>query len=492
MSKIFSQSANINKEYTCSIVRIGAVTPVEGSDFLSKTEIRPNTPIVVRRDEVKEGDVMFYVDLECQLNDRFLAVNNMYEDAKLNDNYEEVQGTATQMSYDGAPLEAVQEYLKVNKGYFGSNGRVRMKRMRGQESLGFLFSQATMSKFCPEVADLDLNDMVGEEFDTVKDELFVQAYVPVKKVERAKGLREGKRNREIKRFDRMIPGQFSFHYDTELLEKNLNRIHPDDVVTLSVKLHGTSAIFGNVRVNRKLSTWEKIKKFFGANVQLTEWGNIYSSRSVIKNQYINEGVTDGFYGTDLWGVWNDLISKYIPQGWTIYGEIVGYVGQGSYIQKDFDYGCRNGESKLMIYRISQETEDGHRVEWNVTDVQEWTMKLIRDLKSAGEIKLAEMIHPIDIVYHGTLRDLYPEIAEDESWAANVVRALANEKKFYMEEEEPLCKNHVPREGLVLRKDNDPVREAFKIKTMKFRNKEAKAIDSGELDIEMQERYGNEE
>ena len=492
MSKIFSQSANINKEYTCSIVKIGEVTPVEGSDFLSKTEIRPNTPIVVRRDEVKEGDIMFYVDLESQLNDRFLAVNNMYSDAKLNDNYEEIQKVAAQMQTEGATPDQIQKYIESNKGYFGSNGRVRMKRMRGQESLGFLFSQATMTKFCPAVAELDLSTLVGEEFDTVDGKLFVQSYVPIKKAERTGGLHEGKRNRKIKRFDRMIPGQFSFHYDTDLLEKNLNRIHPEDVVTLSVKLHGTSAIFGNVRVKRQLSVWEKIKKFFGADVPLTEWGNIYSSRSVIKNQYINEGVTDGFYGTDLWGVWNGLIGKYIPRGWTIYGEIVGFVGPGSYVQKDFDYGCRNGESKLMIYRISQETEDGHKYEWNVTDVHDWTMELIHDLEAIGENKLAGMIHPIDIVYHGTLRDLYPEIAEDENWAANVVRALANEKKFYMEEEEPLCRNHVPREGLVLRKDNDPVKEAFKLKTMKFRNKEAKAIDSGEADIEMQERYGNEE
>ena len=36
----------------------------------------------------------------------------------------------------------------------------------------------------------------------------------------------------------MIPGQFSFHYDTAPLNKNMYRIEPDDKVTISVKLHG--------------------------------------------------------------------------------------------------------------------------------------------------------------------------------------------------------------------------------------------------------------
>ena len=84
---------------------------------------------------------------------------------------------------------------------------------------------------------------------------------------------------------------------------------PEDEVTISVKVHGTSAIFANILCNRKLSVWEKIKKFFGFKVQETEYGNVYSSRSVIKNQYINPNA-DSYYKVDVRGAVNEVISPF--------------------------------------------------------------------------------------------------------------------------------------------------------------------------------------
>ena len=59
----------------------------------------------------------------------------------------------------------------------------------------------------------------------------------------------------------------------------------------------------------------------------------------------------------------------------------------------------------------------------------------------------------------------------------------------MEQNEPLNIKKMPREGIVLRKDGDPVAEAFKLKTNAFLLLESKAIDKGEVDIEMSEGYG---
>ena len=58
----------------------------------------------------------------------------------------------------------------------------------------------------------------------------------------------------------------------------------------------------------------------------------------------------------------------------------------------------------------------------------------------------------------------------------------------MEQFEPMCINKVPREGFVIRKANDTIKRAFKLKTNKFFEREAKQIDSGEVDIEMTEGY----
>lgn len=92
------------------------------------------------------------------------------------------------------------------------------------------------------------------------------------------------------------------------------------------------------------------------------------------------------------------------------------------------------------------------------------------------------------MYHGTLAELYPEISTTEHWRENVLEALKVEKKFLMEQLEPMCINKVPREGFVIRKANDPIKRAFKLKTNKFFLREASQIDAGEVDIEMTEGY----
>ncbi len=460
-NSIFTQSEHIHKEYACEVVRIGRVEQIEGSDFLAKTEIHPGMPIVVRKDEVKSGDVMFYVDMECQLNDSFLRKNNQYQDTSLNDD-------------------------NTKSGFFNKNGRVRMVKLRGQESMGYLFDVAAMKKYIN--AEFDINKLVGTVFDTVNGELFVQAYVP-KKPESSPTTPKNRRDKKLKRFDRMIPGEFSFHYDTQQLEKSIQKINPDDVIDISIKMHGTSCIFSNCKVLRKLSLWEKFKKLVHLPVQLTEYDHIYSSRTVIKNQYINESVTPGYYKEDIWGHWNGLIKDFIERDYTVYGEIVGYTPSGTPIQKAgnvFDYGCKPGESKLMIYRITKHTDNGIE-ELDVQDVIKYTKEL-KDLIYRHYSGIADNIIEIPVVYHGTLKELYPEIPVDDNWYANIVHALANEKKFFMEMDEPMCKNKVPREGLVLRIQGDPIKEAFKLKTMRFRNKEAKAIDEGSTDIEMEQAY----
>ena len=217
-----------------------------------------------------------------------------------------------------------------------------------------------------------------------------------------------------------------------------------------------------------------------------DYDTIYSSRTVIKNKNINNKVGNGFYGTDIWGEYAKLLDDKIPQGMTIYGEIFGYMtGETKMIQKGYDYGCKTGTNKLMIYRINTENDFGENYEWNVQEVYEWTTHF---LNTYPELK--DYIHPIDILYHGTLSGLYPEIDTSNHWHENVLQALKNDKEhFNMEMDEPLCKNKVPREGVVIRIDNDPLKQAFKLKTDYFYGRESKMVDNGEVDIEMENGYG---
>ena len=98
-----------------------------------------------------------------------------------------------------------------------------------------------------------------------------------------------------------------------------------------------------------------------------------------------------------------------------------------------------------------------------------------------------------LLYHGTLADLYPDIDVANHWNENVLEAMKVDKEhFGMEQNEPLCKFKVPREGICLRIANDPVKECFKLKTNAFRAAEQKLIDAGQVDIEMADNYGSDD
>lgn len=304
----------------------------------------------------------------------------------------------------------------------------------------------------------------------------------------------------------------------------MTKIAPTDIVTISNKIHGSSLIIGNILTKcpiyiapivRRMTSMKlkRIKTLRSANITryhekkkaaleisrimesikptyVLRYDDVYSSRKIIKNQYINQKVTAGFYGYDIWGEYAKLLHGYIQKDMTIYGEIFGYnTGENSGLQafgsNVFDYGCEPGTNKLMIYRIKTRNEDGTFNEWNVEDVYKWTINLMKKSDT-----LAQHLHPIDIFYHGTLMDLYPDIDINGHWHENVLEAMKNDvEHFGMEQNEPMCKNTLPREGIVLRIDNDETVQAFKLKCLKFLFKEGEKVDKGEVDEEMAESYG---
>ena len=507
MSKIFTMSAEGKSEYCCNVVKIGEIKPIDGSDFLGETMVNGQS-VVVRKDQVHEGDVYFYAANECQLNEKFLSVNNLFEigSFELNANAEEVKELLlkSDSTEDKNERDKYRDEAKRKVGFFNKNGRVRMIRLRKVPSYGFLFSLDEMVKYCPKAKDVNLEDYINKDFDTVDGELFVKAYVPyVPERTHANGnKRNRKAQKKINRFDRMIPGEFVLHYDTNPLGKNMWRINPDDKVTISCKLHGTSGIFANVKthvpiklpiIKRAWNLFVDTTGFFKKHRIIdytTEYGNVYSSRTVIKNQYINKDVNGGFYSTDVWYDYNELLKDKIDKGMTVYGEIIGYIsGSQTMIQKQYDYGCEVGTNKFMPYRITTEDENGKKYEWDVSEVKEWTEQLI---KKYPDIK--ERIDVIDILYQGTLRDLYPTLDVKHHWHNDVLLQMkADKEHFGMELNEPLCKAYkVPREGVVIRINGDPVAEAFKLKTDNFFLREKKEIDKGNIDAEMSETYTNED
>lgn len=525
--KKFYIKENSNPNYVATICRVGEIHPIEGADKICRTIVN-GYDIVVGKD-TKEGDIVVYVPVETAICDGFLAANNLYEisEWERNANHVEVGELLNKVEEAKAAgdTEKADELYKEAKsmvGYFNKRNRVRIVTLKGIASNGFVAGVNSLVKYDKELANIDWESLVDTQFNHIGDEEFCWKYIPPVKEhpERNSQKHFNKRMKKIKRFDRLVENQFAFHYDTVKLEgANIAKfLNPDSMVTITTKVHGTSIILANILVNRKLSVWEKIKKFFGAKVQLTEYGNVYSSRSVIKNRYVNPGKGHDFYGVDIWGCVNRDFAPYLEKGMTVYGEVAGYIeGSDKMIQKVHDYGCKVGQWKFMPYRITVTDELGNTTEWNVEQVDAWTHKLVEE-----HPELADKVLFLEILYHGRCGDIFPELDETMHWHENFLQALKNDKeRFYMEETEHLCHLYeseavaakelyekavsekqakktiaklmkeyekwenmrAPHEGVVIRIDDDPRAEAFKVKCNRHYMYEALQHDSGEVDIE---------
>ena len=272
------------------------------------------------------------------------------------------------------------------------------------------------------------------------------------------------KDRRIKRYDRSIE-----YYNRMLGGDTATNMSEDLMLKTVSELERRKARVEN----------SKLRNF------ATEHCNVYSSRTVIKNRYINRQVNSGFYESDIWGEYNELLKGKIPEDVTVYGEIVGYLtGSDRMIQKGYDYGCEPGTNKLMIYRVNEKLGDGTHREYEIGEVIEFANRLVADFPD-----VSDRIFRYPLLYRGTLGILYPNVPLQPHWNENVLEALKGDQgHFGMELDEPLCKNKVPREGICLRIANDPVKECFKLKCLKFLQKEAKSIDSGEVDIETADNY----
>jgi hypothetical protein len=511
---IIKEGANPN--YLATICKIGELHPIEGADRLVRTVIN-GYDIVVSKDH-KEGDIVVYFPVESAICEGYLGANNLFERSEFerNANAKEIIKLLEEAeNSDEQKAAEIADKVKLMCGFFAKNGRVRMLKLRGQYSMGFVASVDSLVNYKPALRNTDWEALVGTQFSHIGDDEICHKYVPPIKENNHVGTGKGiwaKRMKRLRRFDRLVPGQFEFHYDTKMLAEHISQIKPEDKVSITVKVHGTSAIFANIltkapryvnpverEINKSIrKRTAKIKKYKAAHpvgmrhldreVEMLKkhkvntirytYGNVYSSRGTIKNQYIN-ATAGSFYDVDVWGCVNKVIAPYIEKGMTVYGEIVGYQeGSDKFIQKNHDYGCAVGTWKFMPYRITMTNEEGDKTEWDVDKVDKWTRNLVK-----AHPELADKIMFLNILFIGKMKDLYPDINTEEHWHENVLERLKNDKNFYMEEKEPMCKNNVPREGMVIRIFGDKLARAWKLKSKAHYALEGKQHDAGEADIE---------
>ncbi len=433
---------NIN--YCATVVEIKKTVPLDNCDNVVHAMIFGNAVVVSKDTSVGTKGVFFPV--ETQLSEAYLSANNLYRDNTLNSDPEK-------------------------RGYFEKNGRIRCVKFRQNASEGLFMPLKSL-----EFTGVDLNELsVGDSFDKLNGYDICCKYIVRKRSPGPAGKKDGKQNRRSRR----ISDQFRFHIDTPKLGPNIHTLNPDDIISITEKLHGTSVVISNVLCKKKLGLRDRIAKFFGVNVVEEEYFPLYSSRKVIKNQYYDYDKTGkGFYDSDVWKVAADDLKEFVAPGMTIYAEIVGFTPTGSPIQGGYDYGLQ-GTSKCYVYRITTSVADQVH-EWSAKQVQTWC-------KSHG-------INPVTEVYYGKAGSLFgfkmpdandfnDDFNEDnilEEWREDF---LENMKSFgYMEQDDPYCKNKVPFEGYVVRKETDKI-EVYKVKSTAFLEHETKTLDAGDVNIE---------
>lgn len=371
--------------------------------------------------------------METRLLQTFLSANNLYRKQELNAD-------------------------PTQKGYFEEHGRIKAVRFRGHKSEGFFIPLSSLSTFAKEE---DLQTLsVGTEFDEISGVRICEKYVI--RTNNSNG--NSKAKSATTRISRLVEGQFRLHNDTENFRKNVSKVQPNDVISITDKLHGTSFVVGRVLVKKTLDWKARLARFFGVEIKDTEYDTVYSSRRVVKNEYeTKEG--EHYYGYDLWAEIKDELEPSILNGITLYGEAVGFTKEGGYIQDKYDYGCQPKTKKIYIYRITQTNVDGKVIEFTWQQVKDYCNQY-------GLTHVPE-------VYYGRASNLFP-LPTDNHWHANFLQYA---ESVYLDKDCCYCNNKVPAEGVVIRIDKTFSFDAYKLKSFRFLEHETKMLDKGIVDME---------
>ena len=458
-----------NQNYSAIVVEIKTLIPLEKCDNVQGAIIMGNQVIVSK--DVKIGDIGLYFPLECALSKEYLSNNNLYNKPELN-----VDNT--------------------KKGYFDENGRIRCQRFRGHKSEGLYMPIGSLSFIFPDIfnpnstglwykGDFKIN--IGDCFDELNGTPICSKYII--KSNRIPGQSKNRNSKFNRKYEsKLVENQFRLHQDTNMLYRNLHKIEPNSLISISYKLHGTSGVSSYVLCKRKITKREKIGAFFhniytvitslgrnNSRIDNTEYDYIYASRRVIKNEELNPNAQH-FYNEDIWSIAHNELKDFLSKGMTFYYEIVGYLPSGRMIQEDYDYGCEPTKHAIYIYRITSTNVDGKVIEFSAKQVQDFCKK--NGLNAVPEL------------YYGYAKDftgIMPVKQENsniyledlESWREHflsAVKYIFNEKLCYM------CVNEVIEEGVVVRIEGNDF-EAYKAKSERFYARETAQLDKGELNIE---------
>lgn len=432
-----------NANYCGTVIRISKLVPLDNCDNVVAAIIFGNSVIV--GNNVKVGDLGVFFPIETQLSEEFLKENSLYRKTELNLNTDK-------------------------KGYFEENGRIRAVKFRGHKSEG-LWLPFVCLDYILDFTNTELPLEDGTDFDIIDGHVICKKYqVGPTRLPGEKKTKADKKT--VKKFDRLVENQFRLHIDTENLRRNIDRVNPSDYISITNKLHGTSWVVSKVLVKDELGWFKSLlKRVLPKDIKDTHYDIIYSSRNVVKNKYINTDTKNnlGFYGQDLWGEIAETLKDTLCEGITLYGEAVGQLSTGAWIQPGYHYGTRPNHYDIYIYRITYTNPEGKLIEFGWPQIKEYCVRY--GIKHVPEL------------YYGKAHDLY-KIPPGEGWHEDFLAAL--ESEYMLDRKCPLNNKEVWEEGIVVRVEGLFECHPYKLKNFAFLEKETKDLDKGVVDLESEQ------
>ena len=467
----------ILSEHCGYVVQITELHPHSNADRLQIATIFGASVIVDLN--VKVGDLGIYFPIDLQLSEEYCRENNLIR--KKDENGNNVGG-----------------YLDPDK------RNIRAMKLRGEQSEG-LFMPLESLKYTGET-----KFEVGNKIEIVNGHEICRKYIPRGNTH-TPGPRTGNRARK---HSVPIAPLFAEHADTEQLVYHLDDIKENDLIEITLKMHGTSGRTGYLPKFQgyKRTLWDKIRRRPGTPIY--DWGYVTGTRRVVLNDF-EDG---GFYGSNAF---REPHAKFfegkLNKGETVYYEIVGFTTNGTPIMPSvanskisdkeftkqygketvFSYGCEpkntpamiNGagetvceaspQSACYVYRMTMTNEDG--------DVVEYTPDFMRYRCEQMGAKCVPLLW----------RGIVPKDEKDRSDGLWYQRGQPNQwlnlrspgewikekAEAYYDGPDPIGKTHV-REGVVVRIVNRPKFCAYKHKNFSFKVLEGIAKDlAAEPDME---------
>lgn len=444
-----------NRNYAAQVVRIPATVKLEGLDNLVGVPVLGHQALTTN--DARVGDLRVAFTAETQLSHDFARFNNLYREAELNDD----------------PAE---------KGYLEKNRRIRALKLRSHRSDALLMPLESLRFAGIDPADL----REGDAFDTLNGIEICRKYeIPVKHNPRSTA------SKVVKAFRRVDTKVFPEHLETDAYWRSKHLLKAGREVVVTQKLHGTSIRVGRVPCLRQKNWIERLINRWFPTTDYT-YDAVFGSRKVIKD--VNNPNQDHYYDSDIWTEYGQRIADLIPEGYIVYGELIGWappsavsdkgvpLGPPSPIQANYTYDLPSGEAALYVYRVATVNAQGTLSDLSWDGVKEfcverglkWTPELARF--SFDENVFADVDAFSEWLTESLMDKRYRDIYDERnlSLTAPTVEApvqLSNPKTV--------------DEGVCLRQEGQ-VPVILKAKSPKFLEHETKILDSGEADLESAE------